>query len=396
MTLRDDTVAERYLRLGLRLGRHVDGIVDSYYGPADLAAEVEAAPPVEPAVLVADADALVDALDDCWLRDQALGLRTYAGVLAGEAISYPDEVERCYGVRPTHTDESVFAAAHERLEELLPGRGTLGERYLAWRESIRIPAELVERTVEALLDEARSQTRELIDLPDGEGVTLEIVRDVAWMAFCEYQGNLRSHISVNVDLPLSAFDLLILTLHETYPGHHTEGVSKEQLLVRGRGLIEQTIMMVPTPQSLLAEGIAMVGPRLLLEGDGGERLAAIVRDAGVDFDLEHALDVARAHEPCESVSVNASLLLHDEGAAESDVSAYLRQWGLVSEEVAGHSLRFFKEPTSRSYVVNYAAGLALCGAYVAGRPERFRRLLTQQVRVGELLAAGDQRVAPAP
>ena len=39
------SAAERYLRLGLQLGRHVDGIVDAYFGPPRLAAAVEAEPP---------------------------------------------------------------------------------------------------------------------------------------------------------------------------------------------------------------------------------------------------------------------------------------------------------------------------------------------------------------
>src|SRR3954464_9287499 len=107
------TAAERYLLLGLRVGRHGEGIVDAYFGPPELAEAVEAAPPVEPAALAADADALLDELEDGWLRDQVAGLRAFAGVLAGESIPYADEVERCYGVRPTRTDEAVFAAAHE-------------------------------------------------------------------------------------------------------------------------------------------------------------------------------------------------------------------------------------------------------------------------------------------
>jgi hypothetical protein len=41
------------------------------------------------------------------LRDQVVGPRTYAGVLAGESGSYADEVEGCYGVRATYTDEAV-------------------------------------------------------------------------------------------------------------------------------------------------------------------------------------------------------------------------------------------------------------------------------------------------
>src|SRR5262245_42875624 len=132
-----DGVAERYLLLGLRLGRHVDGLVDAYFGPAGLAQAVEAEPPAEPTALGAVAEGLLDELDDGWLRDQVAALRAYAGVLAGEQRSYADEVEACYGVRPTHTDEAVFAAAHERLDELLPGDGTLAERQVRWEESIR-------------------------------------------------------------------------------------------------------------------------------------------------------------------------------------------------------------------------------------------------------------------
>jgi hypothetical protein len=65
------SAAERYLRLGLQLGRHVEGIVDAYYGPPELAAAVDAAPPVDPPALVSAAEALLDELEDGWLRDQA-------------------------------------------------------------------------------------------------------------------------------------------------------------------------------------------------------------------------------------------------------------------------------------------------------------------------------------
>ena len=168
----------------------------------------------------------------------------------------------------SYTDEAVFTAAHERLEELLPGGGPLAERYERWQESIRVPAEQIERTVAAVIEEARAQTRGLVELPDGEGVDLEIVHDEPWLAFCYYLGDLRSRISVNVDLPMSAIELLVLTIHETYPGHHAERCCKEHLLVRGRGLLEETIVMVPTPQSLVAEGIASLAPSMLLEGRG--------------------------------------------------------------------------------------------------------------------------------
>jgi hypothetical protein len=380
-----DSIVERYLLLGLQIGRHVDGMVDAYFGPPELAAAVDAEPPVDPDALAAAAQALLDELDDGWLRDQVVGLRTYAGVLAGEPGSYADEVEGCYGVRPTHTDEAVFRAAHERLEELLPGDGPLAERYARWDDSIRVPAERIEHVVAAVIEEARAQTRRLVELPEGEGIDLEIVRDKPWLAFCEYRGGLRSRIAVNVDLPISGIELLVLSLHETYPGHHVERCCKDASLVRGRGLLEETIVLVPTPQSLIAEGIATLAPGVLLDGEGGPAFATIVRDSGIDFDLAHARAVRRALQPCGWARVNAALLLHEGGASESETRTYLERWALLTPEWADHMLRFFNEPTSRSYVLTYLAGRELCRAYVAREPDGFMRLLTEQVRVGELL-----------
>jgi hypothetical protein len=312
------------------------------------------------------------------------GLRTYAGVLAGESNSYADEVEGCYGVRPTYTDEGVFAAAHERLEELLPGDGALAERHARWEESIRVPPDRVERAVAAVIEEARAWTRRLLELPAGEGVELGVVRDVPWLAFCGYLGDLRSRIEVNVSLPISAIELLTLAIHETYPGHHAERILKEHVLVRDRGLLEETLVLVPTPQSLMSEGIAQLAPFLVLEGDGGSALASVLHDAGLELDLDHAVAVRRALEPCSWAQVNAALLLHDDGASEDEAREYLARWGLLTPEWTEHMIQFFKQPTSRTYVLTYSAGRDLCDAYVAAEPQRFRHLLTEQVRVSDL------------
>ena len=382
-----ESASERYLRLGLELGRHVDGIVDAYYGPPELAAAVDAAPPVDPNALVTAAERLLEELEDGWLRDQVVGLRTCAGALAGESVSYADEVEGCYGVRPRHTDEAVFETAHERLGELLPGDGPLAERLERWNNSTLVAPEQVERTVAAVIKEARAWTRGLVELPRGEAVLVEVVRDKAWLAFCQYRGGLLSHIAVNVDLPVSAVELLHITIHETYPGHHTERCMKDQLLVRDRGLLEETLVLAPTPQSLVSEGIAELAPTVVLGGDGGAALGAAIRDAGIEVDLPHALAVERTLEPCRWAEVNAALMLYERGANEPQVQAYLEWWALMTPRLATHVIRFLRQPASRTYVINYPAGRELCRSYVAGQPERFHRLITEQIRVRDLLDA---------
>jgi hypothetical protein len=78
-------------------------------------------------------------------------------------------------------------------------------------------------------------------------------------------------------------------------------------------------------------------------------------------------------------------MLYERGASETEAHAYLERWGLMTPELADHLIRFFNEPTSRTYIITYPAGLELCRSYVSDAPERFRRLVTEQVRVGDLL-----------
>jgi hypothetical protein len=105
---------------------------------------------------------------------------------------------------------------------------------------------------------------------------------------------------------------------------------------------------------------------------------------GVDFDLARALEIERAIEPCEWAQVNAALMLDERGAGPPEVRDYLMRWGLLAPELADHVLRFMTEPSSRSYLIAYPAGLELCRNFVDGQPERFRQLLTEQLRVSDL------------
>ena len=148
-------------------------------------------------------------------------------------------------------------------------------------------------------------------------------------------------------------------------------------------------MLVPAPQALVAEGIATTAPALLLEGEHGEAIAEVVRDAGVQLDLARALAVERASEPCRWANLNAALMLHSQRASEAETHEYLVRWGLMTGDEASHLIRFLTEPTSRAYILTYLAGRDLCRSFVDGDPERFRRLLTEQIRVRDLLETNE-------
>ena len=392
-------VVERYLELGLRLGRHVDGFVDAYYGPVALRGRVEAEPVRAPAELAADAGRLVadldagdgaDALDAGrrrWIRAQALGLRTSAAKLAGEPIGYLDEVERCYGARPARVPEDGFAAAHERLDAVLPGDGPLRDRYIAWREAHAVPRELLEPAIHSVADDLRERTQRLFGLPEGEHVDWIFETDKPWSGFNYYQGDLRSRVAINVDLPVLSLSLGHLVAHEAYPGHHTEHSRKEVGLVRGRRWLEETIFLVGTPQCTLAEGLADLGAEVTFGARPEPIVAEHLAPLGVRYDAEVAAAVAEAGETLSWVRSNAAILLHDEGVPADDVVAYLERWSLLPRARAEKALAFMTDPTWRAYSHCYTEGLRLCRGYVDGDPVRFERLITEQVLPADLTAA---------
>jgi hypothetical protein len=383
------SAAERYLELGLRLGKHVDGLVDAYYGPPELKDQVDAEVPIATEQLAADADALRDELPDGWLRDQVNGCATYAHVLAGDEISYSDEVEGCYGIRPSRTPDATYAAVHAELDELYPGDGSLFERKNAWRELHLVSGELAVPVARELLPLLRARTEAvLLDLPAGEQVSLEAVEDEPWWAFNYYLGGLHSRVVLNIDVPTTGMDLIHLGGHEVYPGHHVEHSVKEQVLIRDQGKIEEGIQLVPTPQAVLSEGIAETGLEVILDDAARSEAYAILRRHGATLvDPELSERIAKVAEGLRTVGLDAALMIHEEGATVEDAQAYVEKWSLITPDQAKHSVRFVVDPTWRAYVITYSAGRDLCRAYVGGDPARFRTLLTEHVRIGDLLAA---------
>ena len=391
-------VIERYIELGLRLGRHVEGFVDAYYGPEATAARVTAEAVHPPAELRADAGRLLADLDAGagadeveagrrrWVRAQVVGLHTSASKLAGEPVGYLDEVEACYGARPAPVPEDGFEAAHRSLDVVLPGTGPLRDRYIAWREAHAVPRDVLEPAIQSLADDLRERTQRLFGLPEGEHVEWIFETGKPWSGFNYYEGGLRSRVAINLDLPVLSLTLGHLVAHEAYPGHHTEHTRKEVGLVRQRRWQEETIFLVGTPQCTLAEGLADLGAEVTLGRRPEPVVAEHLRPLGVRYDADVAAAVAEAGEALSWVRSNAAIGLHDGGWPVEDTVAYLERWALLPRNRAEKAVSFLTDPTWRAYSHCYTEGLRLCRAYVDGEPARFERLITEQVLPSDLAA----------
>lgn len=397
MSTSSDNIAERYIRLGLALGAHLPGYVDAYYGPLGWRSEIEAAGPRPVVGLAEEADDLARAIAaaemDAGRRDflarQVRAMQCSLAALSGVTFGLADEAERLYDITPTWTDESVFAEAHHALADLLPPGDSLAERMATRRKALEIPVEQVRALLGEITAELRRRTRARFPLPEDESFEVQFVKDQPWGGYNWYLGDCRSRIDINTDLPLRIAHLTGLLAHEGYPGHHTELANKELQLAQRRGWIEHTIALINSPSCVIAEGIATRALEVLMGED--ERIAwqaELFRRAGyahLDARREHAID--ETMRGLVGVGGNAAFLLHDRGAGDDEVVAYIQRWRLAMPEEARKTLAFLTAPRNRSYIFTYHYGGALLDALFAARGDRdawFTRLLTEPVTPGRI------------
>jgi hypothetical protein len=386
-----DLVTE-YLKLGLRFNRVVDGFVDAYTGDPALAQQVADETAPDPSELSEQATELAAAVADTELEaPRAAFLTAHLGALAvagrrlaGESMSFIDEVYSYFQVRIEPVDTEVYAAAHRQIADLLGGSGPLDQRLAAVRLAETCPPVQVEKAVRAVAAALRDRVTGptgLADLP--EHIDFEIARDVAWSGFNYYLGGFRSRVAVNADIGHRMSQFGVLVAHECYPGHHTEHCRKEDLLVRRGGQAEHTIFLVNTPQCLMAEGLGDLALTVAVGPGWGRWLADVLDGIGPSFDpdLVEALEVAS--RPLNTVRQNAAIMLHDRGADTEDVIAYQQRWSLAGEQQARQRMRFMTDPLWRAYTSTYVEGDRLLRPWLAARQDgvtalqRFQRLLDE-------------------
>jgi hypothetical protein len=410
-----DPVARDYLLIALRLDQHVPGIVDGYFGPADLKAQVDMEQLRPPVLLAEDAARLrgrlaaeVGAPDRRhWLDLQLRALETLALVQSGEPMAYLEQVRRCFAHTPARRPLERFEGAAARLDLYLPGRGTLHDRLAVENAAWTVPPDRIAPLTEELVRRFRARAAALFALPEGEDVRVNLVRDQPWSGYSWYDGGGRSRVDINLDLPVRLPALLGTAAHETYPGHHLEHATKERTLVEGMGRMEASILLINTPECLISEGLANVGREVAAPpATRDELLMELAPLAGIPLAgdpeaLREAAaregEIAAARAVLDEARVNAALMLHEDGRPRDEVLAFLVEVGRLAPETAAKRLQFIEHPLWRTYVFVYAEGEALLRRWLGQVPPeeraaRFGRLLREALTPpaieAEIAAAG--------
>ena len=373
-----DPIAESYVRLVLAVGQHDPDYVDAYYGPPEWRTEAVAQrQPLEMLQeegerLIAELEAHpVDGASDIvrlrheYLRKQLGALVFRVRMLEGETFTFDEEAAALYDVRPPHYDAAHFDSLLARLEPLLPGTGTVPERYAAFRERFVIPPERVDTVFRAAIAEARRRTLEHVTLPEEESFTLEYVTGKTWSGYNWYQGDAASLIQINIDLPITIDRAVDLAAHEGYPGHHVYNVLLEENLVRDRGWVEFSVYPLFSPQSLIAEGSANYGIRVAFPGEERVRFERDVLYPLAGLDAADAETYARVQDLATQLNYagNEAARGYLNGSMTADEAAdFLYRYALMPRDRARQRVGFIEQ--YRSYVINYNYGLDLVRQWV--------------------------------
>jgi len=373
-------LAERYVKTVLALGQHDKDYVDAYYGPPEWKREVEATKKTLDEIAAqagaarSDLARLPSGSDELrrlrhqYLERQLSSLEARIRIVKGEKMTFDEESKALYdAVAPTYP-VSHFQKILDTLEKRFPGQGSLAERYDAWRRPFVIQREKLDGVFQTAIKACRERTLKHVTLPSDESFTVEYVTNKSWSGYNWYQGNYRSLIQVNTDLPIYIDRAIDLACHEGYPGHHVYNALLEKHLVRDRNWVEFTVYPLFSPQSLIAEGTANYGIEVAFPG--GERIdyerAVLFPAAG--------LDPARASEYYEVQTLvdqlayagnEAARGLLDGKLSSAEAAAYLEKYAMYSPERAKQRVRFIEQ--YRSYVINYNLGKDMVRRFVESR-----------------------------
>jgi hypothetical protein len=401
------SVAEQYVKLVLAVGQHDADYVDAFYGPAEWRKEAEATKKT-----LAEIDTQAAAVEkefaqsaglaaplpkgpegELWmlrrqyLTRQLAALRSRVAMLQGKKLTFDEESRALYDAVAPTIPVSEFEAVLKQLEQRLPGTGTLIDRYDRFKQAFVIPTNRVDRVFQEAIRGCRANIPS-VELPMNERFTVEYVTGKSWSGYNWYQGDYKSLIQVNTDLPIYIDRAIDLACHEGYPGHHVYNVLLEKNLVKERGWIEYTVYPLFSPQSLIAEGTANYGievafpmaSRLLFERDVLFPLAGLDAKRVAEYYTVLGLVDRLSYAGNEAARQYLDGKIDRAGAI-----AWLEKYAMYTKPRAEQRVKFIEQ--YRSYVINYNLGKDLVRAYVERKMGRDKTPLRRWREFAALLSS---------
>lgn len=387
-----DELAEDFVRLGLALGVHDSDYVDAYFGPAEWREQAQAAGLSLNDVL-AQSDRLIEFLkqaeadegEEARLRAltaNAVALQTRVRLLMGEKIPFDEQTKLLFGVVAPPLDPKAEEERRSALDATYTGTGTLAQRQKAYLDATTVPTDTLGTLTDLTIGECRRRSNEWIDLPEGEGFELELVKDKPWGGFNYYLGDYQSKIEINIDRPIQIGRFVDIGCHEGYPGHHVYGVLRDKIFVQERNWVEHTLYPLYAPSAILAEGSAEYGIAMAFPGDSkiNYERDTLYSIAGLDPELAQVASRLAKLPSNDALRIDVARQYLDGVISAEAAIERLVQEGPMPQRVAADTIKFLDY--NGSYIINYSTGYSLIDRYLdavsatpAERWKKFEELL---------------------
>jgi len=381
LELKMNSIAEGYVKLVLEIGKYDPLYVDAYYGPKEWKPKEENLQFDSTAhdKLINTADSLLNELELLsefsaneletlryrYLYKQLFAVKTKIIILNGSILPFDLESRALYDVSPTEEKEADFQIVIDELDKILPGKGDIGERITKFKKEFEVPKDKIVAVFDAAIKECKKRTSKYITFPAGEKFKAEYVVGKPWGAYNWYKGKLFSVIQIATDFPVYIESAVGTAAHEGYPGHHVYNTLLEQNLVKNKGWVEYTIYPLYSPQSLIAEGTAVVGEEMLFPGNERMEFEKEVLFPLAKLDTTNAdlyYKVISLQEKLSNAGVLAAKNYLNGDWTKDETVAWLQKFQLRTKERAEKFLSFIE--TFRSYVVTYKMGEVIVREYV--------------------------------
>jgi hypothetical protein len=176
-----NALAQQYVRLGLTIGQYDADFVDAYYGPDSLK-------PTTAKNAVFPKDSLLTAVNDLanalnafystgndtlskratWIQAQLKAFERRIKIFSGETTTFDEESKDLYGVVAPVYDSLHYKQIIAKLDSLLPGKGSINERFQHLANRFIIPKEKLDTVFKTAIAECRKRTMQHYILPSTE------------------------------------------------------------------------------------------------------------------------------------------------------------------------------------------------------------------------------------
>jgi hypothetical protein len=364
---------EEFLKLALRIDKHINGYVDFYIGPPKIRKIVENELKTSPNMLLKDCKSLLNQLGkqgydnrrENYLNKLLIAMKTSIERILGIEIPFKELFLRLYDIELKPTSIAKLNNLKEEFNSAYRGSGTLKEIMEDLRTRRRVPNYKMYDFFKKALRIVKSKTIELFKnlLPQKENIVIRLNKSmnndkVKWSYYNWYLGNYCSRIQINPKYNIYWTNLLSSAAHEGYPGHHMEFVLKENSLYNELMQFEHSILILNSPKLILSEGIATLAINALFSYENHAEIC--LNEFCLDKEKEDPIEIITKQlgikRKINSFWQNIGYYALIEEWSRTKLFRYADSYELFSSENIKNQIELLKNPIYSTTTFSYNLG----------------------------------------